>query len=185
MKNLKFLQILILLVSLSSCSSCEEEEWTTLPPETQTGANTFGCYVNGELFVKVRYGALLMAPPLQAIYSATDNNLLIYCEGFLGKNDCSIELKIDNPQELINNDFSVSMHIQNISCWRSVCKNEGFVYLTKFDTLRSIVSGTFDFTTKCDRWLSSYETKEIANPNDSSFYVKSGRFDIKLEIYNN
>ena len=52
----KFLLLLILL-DLSTCKGCEctgcgEPEWATkLPPETQTGENTLGCYVNGNLFV--------------------------------------------------------------------------------------------------------------------------------------
>ncbi|GHT11392.1 hypothetical protein FACS189426_13210 [Bacteroidia bacterium] len=50
MKSFKLLQILFLL-ALNSCESCEEKVWTELPPETQKGANTFGCYVNDQLFV--------------------------------------------------------------------------------------------------------------------------------------
>lgn len=52
MKN----QILLFLVTLL-LSSCSQKEATTndptlsLPPETQIGANTFGCYINGKLLV--------------------------------------------------------------------------------------------------------------------------------------
>jgi hypothetical protein len=49
MKNFKLLRI-VLVAALCLCSSCEEV-WTTLPPETQTGANTIGCYVDGQLHV--------------------------------------------------------------------------------------------------------------------------------------
>ena len=38
------------LLLAASAHSCKKEE-PTLPPETQTGKNTFGCYVNGVLFL--------------------------------------------------------------------------------------------------------------------------------------
>jgi hypothetical protein len=58
-------------------NSCEEEEWTTLPPETQTGANTFGCYVNNELFVAQRKYAPLGGKYLSAVYSGSAKILTI------------------------------------------------------------------------------------------------------------
>ncbi len=53
MKN----SILVLLATFSlfglgSCSnSTPNDPVLQLPPETQTGANTFGCYINGKLLI--------------------------------------------------------------------------------------------------------------------------------------
>ena len=42
----------LLLITLSSCNSNDDNSFTpTLPPATQTGANTFGCYIDGNLLV--------------------------------------------------------------------------------------------------------------------------------------
>jgi len=50
MKNILLLTISFFLLS----SSCKKNKPTNpvdqLPPETQTGANTFGCLINGEVF---------------------------------------------------------------------------------------------------------------------------------------
>ena len=54
--------IWLLLLALSSlCTSCKkdapQDELSKLPPATQTGANTFGCLVNGKAFVPIGYGS--------------------------------------------------------------------------------------------------------------------------------
>ena len=41
-----------MLLILFSLSSCEKEDLNVLPAETQSGKNTFGCYVNEKLFVR-------------------------------------------------------------------------------------------------------------------------------------
>jgi hypothetical protein len=70
---------------------------------------------------------------------------------------------------------------ERISCGTSVSENEGTVFLTKYDTINNIVSGTFEFTSRCAGWVRNYETKELAYPNtDSVFHITSGRFDIKI-----
>ena len=42
---------LVTMILLSSCSSDNNTTQDQLPPETQTGANTFGCYINGKLLI--------------------------------------------------------------------------------------------------------------------------------------
>ena len=50
MKHLKILGGLLIAYTLNSCSIFSEAEPTELPPATQTGANTFGCLINGKVF---------------------------------------------------------------------------------------------------------------------------------------
>ena len=83
MKHLKILSGLLIAYALNSCSLFSEPEPTELPPETQTGANTFGCLINGKVFT-VSYG-----------------NLWKDYAGVLGmggenKDDLSINLGMDN-----------------------------------------------------------------------------------------
>jgi hypothetical protein len=172
MKNLKFLQILILLVSLSSCSSCEEEEWTTLPPETQTGANTFGCYVNGELFVAEGIVALGEPSP-RAVYSRSNDGLGI--SGYWKQDRRYVYLYIYNPKEHSTNlELTIYLRDYNSDIIFDAKKEEitGKVYLTKFDTINKIVSGHFS-------------NIKLYDPQENSILITQGRFDIKLEIYNN
>lgn len=42
---------LCLLVSLTMLLSCHKEVAPKLPPETRSGAHTFGCLINGKVFV--------------------------------------------------------------------------------------------------------------------------------------
>ncbi len=53
MKNIKFILTAIAVISLFTFSQCKKNknEEPQLPPETTTGANTFGCKVNGKVFV--------------------------------------------------------------------------------------------------------------------------------------
>ena len=53
MKNL--LLLVTILVTLSCCSN-NDDNGDTLPPETQTGANTVGCLVNGKVFLPYAEG---------------------------------------------------------------------------------------------------------------------------------
>ena len=51
MKHLKILGSLLIAYALNSCSLTSDASPDTLPPETQNGAETFGCLVNGKVFV--------------------------------------------------------------------------------------------------------------------------------------
>ncbi|MCL2683443.1 MAG: hypothetical protein FWE63_08220 [Bacteroidales bacterium] len=56
MKRIATLIILFAtLLLLCITTQCKKDPYTNgLPRETRTGANTFGCYVNGELFIPAR-----------------------------------------------------------------------------------------------------------------------------------
>ena len=55
MKNILIITMLMLLCA-ASCKKDNKNE-DQLPPATQTGANTFGCLVNGKVFVPKGYGS--------------------------------------------------------------------------------------------------------------------------------
>ena len=76
-------KIILLLLVLHSVFGCTNDTGKSdiqlsLPPETQIGANNFGCYVNGKLLVPRNgsgtfagsdYGALILAGYPQNAYS--------------------------------------------------------------------------------------------------------------------
>jgi hypothetical protein len=70
-------QLLLLITSfILLSSSCQKEKLKNptdeLPPETQTGANTFGCLVNGQVFKPG--GAQLSGGSLQCNYQFVNNS---------------------------------------------------------------------------------------------------------------
>ena len=65
MKNL--LILILLTTSLSCCSN--DDSGASLPPETQTGANTVGCLVNGKVFLPYQEG---LSPSVNCFYQFID-----------------------------------------------------------------------------------------------------------------
>jgi hypothetical protein len=45
------ISVIFLFMSLIVAGSCEKDEEPQLPPITQTGAGTFGCLVNGDIWL--------------------------------------------------------------------------------------------------------------------------------------
>ena len=184
-KKNKFLQIMVLCLTLSSCESCKEEkEWTTLPPETQKGANTFGCYVNGELFVGEVKGFIFPPagiPPLLARFYPKMNKLHISCWSA----NQYVDLDIDNPYENKYDALTLGYFMPGgiRDCDGFGCENCGRILITKFDTINSIVSGTFEFQGRCSS-LDYDESGEriISFTGDPIVQITNGRFDIKLYI---
>jgi hypothetical protein len=135
MKKIKTIQIIIFLsVTLCSCDSCKKEYLTELPPETQTGANTFGCYVNGRLFIAHRDYAPFGQYHIGAVYSNNLNTLSLYGIGELGP----LSIGVINPKLEITMQMSAMRYITGslIHNYEDI----GTVYITKFDTINNIVS---------------------------------------------
>ena len=166
----------IMLLLIVSANSCEREDESTLPPETQEGKNTFGCYVNDTLFVKVKR---FSNPTLEAKYSHVifiehfeKKKLHVRCKSIHG----FMDLIIDNPREG-DNILSIGSFIFNNHEFAS--ENSGQVYITKFDTINRIVSGTFEFTGR----NAIFHPDTIQYVGDLTAQVKKGRFDVKLNIF--
>jgi len=167
---------LFILLDLSTCTSCKEKEWTTLPPETQTGTRTFGCYVNGELFVKGKES--LFNPRLFASYYKNNDSLSIVCasdgNGTINMQLSNVEINISKPiSEAV---FYTPWYLQS-NCYCFAGKDIGEIIITKFDTINWIISGLFQFQGQC--------SDDIFNiTGDSIVYVTNGRFDTLLGIFN-
>ena len=73
---MKFRTTLYLLISvLLSASHCKKDKTPEdqLPPETQTGAGTFGCLVNGNVFIPK--GSPFSGPILSCAYQFIKDDL--------------------------------------------------------------------------------------------------------------
>lgn len=151
--------------------------YSTLPEPTQTGANTFGCKVNGEVWVP--------RVPLFSIYTRDIEALLAEKNhsgvGTIRCNLIDTELQIDNW-------FSIAFDRTNFSPGSYCGDNcdatfrttfgkyydfysgdisDNCVHLTKIDTVNNIISGTFEFTLYRDSLDKQDKIK-----------ITEGRFDV-------
>ena len=164
--------LLLSLLSLFACEGCEEEEiWTTLPPETQTGAQTFGCMIDDKLFVGNNRAGLLSRPAFVAGYERDTDRLYIAVEGLIDYIDAGrIYITINHPtqtgiQEIEQLGYYPSTNISSYLAYNAIANEE--VFLTRFDTINKIVSGRFQFTGRCV---------------DSIKHITQGRFDLKINF---
>lgn len=153
--------------TLSCCNDDDNPQnpLDQLPPATQTGANTFGCLINGEPFVVSNTSnqtAIYQGGVLQ-IGGGIDNSIM----------DKHISINISAPINL-NTPYDLTLLPNNLAIF--VNNGEGCYYdydhttsgtltITKFDQTNFIISGTFNFST---------QTNECENIN-----ITNGRFDLQ------
>ena len=161
-------RVLLLLLTTFTLSCCNNDDdnpqnpLDQLPPETQTGANTFGCLINGEPFV----------------ISNTSQQTAIYQGGFLQFGAKGIYMVVLNPIEIgINYQFmdlgqgqASAKYFKDpnpqLGCHYEYSDTyEGIVRFTKIDTVNYTISGTFEFST--------------VNENCEDVKITNGRFDMQ------
>lgn len=168
--------LLIVCIIFSCCKDKTGDGTPTeqLPPETQTGENTFGCLWNGQVWVA--HGTIA-APPLQGDYSNGMFN--IYAVNKQISINQAIGLFVDKE---FNSNNSFIFKIDNDSLPWAFCadlptnctyftdtlNNTGHLYITKFDTINRIISGTFDMI--------------LAKDSCGDINITDGRFDIRYPV---
>ncbi len=177
-------KILIVFSSLLILFSCKKEV-NELPAATQTGANTFGARVNGELWIPQGFGVIPTAPILEASYSG-NNAILINARNFSSSpTETEIEFYLQNAAKsgtyLLN---QTTAHFPNQSAsyayylerrftptneWITNNQYTGKVEVTRLDTINNIISGTFEFNA-----INLYNTPQPISITD-------GRFDVKIQ----
>jgi Family of unknown function (DUF6252) len=177
MKNI-FLTILSLTILFTAC----KKEIKELPSNTQTGANTFGAKVNGQLWAPQGFGAIPAGNLLEARF--VGNDLIINARNFASSpNETEFEIRVIGVTDIgvypLNTTvthpsfdgsyaYYVKRNLTPKNEWLTSSANTGTVTLTKVDRTAGIVSGTFQFNA-----LNIYNTPEPMT-------VTEGRFDIKL-----
>jgi hypothetical protein len=189
MKTIHFLTTTLLLTCVCLACKCEkyEEPPVEMPPETQEGKNTFGCYLDGELYTSYKlarsgYGAAGYSASLEAAYSYNNISgtlgIICYCRSGHEANSSGksfFAMFLENPEEnveMILDEAWVSKHLSANLSFRFRNNTNGKVILTRFDTINRIVSGRFSYEASL---LDSYPGI------DSIARVTDGRFDLKLQ----
>ena len=111
-----------------------------MPPATTIGAETFGCLIDGWLYVGGRYrdygywfGPSVDSPSIKFLYNEKQAEVDV---SVMVKQDRYIRFTIVSPQEGQESEFT------NVRFGEEKLKN-GTVTITRFDTERNIISGTF------------------------------------------
>jgi len=182
-------KLIFLLFSLSgimNVSSCKEDNFDKMPPETQSGKNTFGCLIDGKLFVGGCCAPFGPVGPISVGYQKVSDKLFISVFGKISITSISnratqVGMVINSPHQNTIQKLSIASYnpADIISgCWNFTAVNDGMCTITKFDTINKIVSGRFEFVGICA---------------DNSFFVvdstimkqiTQGRFDLKFDIIN-
>ena len=175
----------LLLAALLGLSQCKKKADPApadqLPPATQTGANTFGCLLNGQPWTPsgnnglpnlvVTYDPSYLGGALQIKtyrYTGAKNDVL---QGIvLGASQvdkvkyCSISLTGGNGANYINNGLLAPCNYYGEP--PTLTYRKGQLSITRLDLTQGIISGTFAFT--------------LYQPGCDSVKVTQGRFDKKL-----
>ncbi|MBS1580175.1 MAG: hypothetical protein JST29_11090 [Bacteroidetes bacterium] len=172
--------LLIITIFAISCSSCKKstpDPVSQLPPETQTGANTFGCLINGVAFKPK--GSLFGPPSLQCAYQYLNGGYYFQ----LGASDDlhsisvgtdSLKIKENTTYQLLSfNNAGVASGQYNYyggTIIPPVHTNPlypGSLSITKYDSINQIVSGTFWFNVVY---------------NNDTVRITNGRFDMHYTL---
>lgn len=153
-------------------------DYTVLPPETQTGAGTFGCLVDGEVWVpRVPLGAITYRDIESTVWEKDFTgsgvilcNLVDVSESI----DNELVLSFGNTHFNSTKLFSVSIFGRYKTSTGEYFRsdyhytNSNFIDITKIDTLNNIVSGIFNLTLY----------RDSTNLGDK-IEISDGRFDLK------
>ncbi|MDQ3072996.1 MAG: DUF6252 family protein [Bacteroidota bacterium] len=161
--------LISLLLLAGGCKKPDDKpEEPVLPPATQTGAYTFGCRVNGEVWVAKTKTLQL---PLVVQYHAGE--LHIRARRYNNEADTEIDLTyfggITGPGEyVIRTRFNAGKESQEATYYGTQDYNadtsgSGLLTITRLDTAAEIISGTFYFD--------AYSSKGDA------VHLTDGRFD--------
>jgi hypothetical protein len=189
MKTIPFLLLLSFLFLQGSCTR-EDDRCPTykLPPATQTGANTIGCKVNGQVCIP-RIGGLFSPITKRLCFNEETRKLRLIFDFISQDNDfnCGIprmyvmvnvdnvhiigEVEVENMYAAV--DIRPNLQVSTMYSYRSFFPDlTASLEITKLDKTNRIISGTF-----------SFEEYEVLSINGDEYvfgekaYVTDGRFD--------
>ena len=173
MKNL--LILILLTTSLSCCSN--DDSGDSLPPETQTGANTVGCLVDGKVFLPHQEG---INPSINCFYQFVDGEFF-FSMNFADLRGVTNERVVIQTFRLAleegriynldkstskDGDYTGGGGVYEVSASNRYFTNDikkGELTITRVDLQNSIISGTFWF--------------DAINQKGEIVEIREGRFD--------
>lgn len=169
---MKKLHILLTAAILFTSFSCKKDKLTK---ETQTGANTFSCKINGVIFKPSENAGLFGSPPI-TVYNLLSNGFTILGKYYGDRSDpTSKYISLNLPylrsagSYILNSYPSQGLYVFSYSggpAYQTDATHTGTVTITRCDNVNQIYSGTFSFTA-------------IDKNTGKVVKVTDGRFDVK------
>ena len=174
--------LLILSLLFFQCRK-SRSELEKLPPKTQTGAETFGCLINGKVFKPK--GDTFSGPILRCAYQFIDGGYHFQLKASQDTNDALLSIGIFTDSLAIKEGETIKL-FEEISKGKAsglygkyIRGSSGMLYstqadgagelrITKFDETARIVSGTFWF--------------DGVNQQGEKVQVREGRFDLHYTL---
>jgi hypothetical protein len=179
MKTILKTTMLFLATLTLSCCNKDDNPFSgndQLPPETQTGANTVGCLVNGKVYLPSQRG---LNTPVNCYYQL-DNGEFYFALGFADNKNYGPQVMVNtrkitlqtgniyilnknmvNDGDFIGGGGAFWNDPANISYTNTI--KQGELKITKLDLANSIISGTFWF--------------DAVNTAGETVEIRQGRFD--------
>lgn len=180
MRKLLLYSTFLLLTQCSKCKDNDPAPKAQLPPATQTGANTFGCLVNGEAWTPqgsdgtsnfsvsydpgYRYGTLNVATYRITGQGSTEFESIVFYSDSL-RSTGIYPLTFPGRQEGTFANYKTGCQFPG----RGMHQRRGRLIITRLDLTAGIIAGTFEYT-----------LTKIGNPGCDSVRITQGRFDYKL-----
>ena len=181
MKNTMKILLIFVLFSALKCEKEKDPLPAELPPATQTGENTFGCKIDGKIFVAesgTTWTPIVLSSIIITDFPKKIHPYLSFSAHRRGTNlDFTGQFLFSNLGEIITegsytlgfpNGIDTLLRTVvdiNNKRYKTDSLNGGEFIITKLDTIEKIVSGTFYF--------------DAMNKNSEIIKVTEGRFDIK------
>ena len=185
------LLVLVIAAFLMSMGSCKKDpsapsdphDPNTLPPLTHQGKNTFGCLVNGEVWVAYMPYTVGGAIALEGIYYSNTNmmhlvaNRKLNSDGKSDQIDILLENLVQTGEYLVLTDdnqmrgFTDYKDNHNCSVYRYNDDLLRRVTITYFSPSQGIISGTFEM-----------DLINSSCPGDT-IRIREGRFDWRMTVY--
>ena len=176
MKILSLLCLLSVILFFESCDPFESVKKEELPPATQEGKNTFGCLVNGKVWLP-KGNAGGVSGSLDASYDSMQagGTFDILAHRILSDIDRNYiyiymtNLRAAGEYDLCCEQVGTALFDYSQDCnfdRDTLVHRAGRLVITKFDHSNRIASGTFEFT--------------LFKSNRDTLYVTDCRFDMKF-----
>ncbi len=192
---MKTIFLIVTILTLVNCNNNDDGFTPTLPEATQTGKNTFGCYINGKLLTPrdgtgtfnsadrgMKYSGLGEGPnylynelKVRDFKSGTGGLLKLHLTelhqngiGYFIINESNCEGQLEANQTI---NITVRCWNENTNSFEWFCsvQDTGTINISRYDFENRIISGTFSCSAK--------------NKDDSNDIIEitDGRFDIKWD----
>lgn len=173
----KYLLLIFLATTISCCNKDDDnppvEPVDQLPPATQTGARTFGCLLDGEVYLPGN-----IPNKLDCVYQYVNNGYYFSLQGskrdsnnnviLIGLSTKNLEISANNTYLLKENidQNAYGTYFFNTDRYYTNKIETGELKITKLDYDNHIVSGTFWF--------------DVKDSNGVVHEIRDGRFDVSF-----